>query len=154
MAREHLRAGRSREALKLLEPLTRANPEDTEVDSLAARAEVFSAPKDALARIERLPRNHPWEENAMIVREFGRLFINVDSLPASPLRDAYVDAARALQQEEFEEGARRLIDVLLEKPSFDENHGKAVVLALFKHLGMRHPVSEKFSRSYSMAVNV
>ena len=28
------------------------------------------------------------------------------------------------------------------------------VLALFKHLGMRHPLTEEFFRGYSMAVNV
>ena len=56
--------------------------------------------------------------------------------------------------EAFEEAGRKIIDVLLEKPAYDEGHAKAVMLALFKHLGLRHPVSEKLSRSFSMAVNV
>jgi hypothetical protein len=44
--------------------------------------------------------------------------------------------------------------VLESKPAFDEGHAKAGVLALFKHLGMRHPLTDEFFRQYSMAVNV
>jgi hypothetical protein len=44
--------------------------------------------------------------------------------------------------------------MLLEKPDLDGGRAKSACLAAFKHLGMRHPVSEKLSRAFAMAVNV
>lgn len=154
IAREHLRTGRSKEAFALLDPLSTENPNDQELKSLAARAQVFSDPAGALSRIESLPAVNPWEENTTIVQEFGRLFAAVSASKESPLHAVYAEAASALQREDFEIAAEKLIDVLMTKPDFDGGHAKTACLALFKHLGMRHPVAEKFSRSFSMAVNV
>jgi putative thioredoxin len=154
-AREHLRAGRAGEASRLLEPLVAAEPGDAELLSLSARALVFVDPPGAVSRLERLPRSHPWEENAMIAREFARLFSGGSGdLPEGPARDAYREAADAIRGGRFEEGGRKLIDLLMEAPGFDDGHARAACLALFKHLGMRHPVAEKLSRAFSMAVNV
>jgi hypothetical protein len=44
--------------------------------------------------------------------------------------------------------------VLEEKPGFDDQRARGLCLAVFRHLGMRHPVTEQFFRPYSMAVNV
>ena len=153
-ATDLLAEGASARALAILKPLAAQAPDDFALAILAARAEVFTDPVAALQRVEKLPAAHDWEDGVEIVREFGRLFTTVDTLKASPQKETYIAGARALQAEEFEEAGRRIIDVLLEKPNYDDGHAKAVGRALFKHLGFRHPVSEKLSRSFSMAVNI
>jgi hypothetical protein len=44
--------------------------------------------------------------------------------------------------------------MLPEEPGFDAGRAKALCLVIFRHLGMRHAITEKFSRAYGMAVNV
>jgi len=157
-ARELLRGGRADEAAQLLQPLAEADPDDDELAALTARALVFSSPNDAVALIAELPPTSPWAEMAGLVREFARLFAVADHPPAevaaSPLRERYLAAIRALRAQQYDEALPHFIAVLQEKPGFDGDHARAATLAVFKHLGMRHPLTEEHFRAYSMAVNV
>lgn len=153
-ATDLLAEGASARALEILKPLAMRAPEDPVLAILTARAEVFTDPAAAMERVDGLPANPDWEDGVGIVHEFGRLFTTAESIEPVPQKETYLAGARALQAEQFEEAGRLIVDVLLEKPTFDDGHAKAVGLALFKHLGLRHPVSEKLSRSFSMAVNV
>jgi len=76
------------------------------------------------------------------------------SPPAPRRASRYIAALERLRRESFEAGLTALIEVLGEKPAYDEGRAKAAGLAIFRHLGLRHPLSEKFSRAFSMAVNV
>ena len=157
-ARELLRGGRANEAAQLLRPLAEADPDDDELAALTARALVFSSPNEAVALIAELPPASPWAENAALVREFARLFAVADHPPAevaaSPLREPYLAAIGALRAQQYGEALPRLVAVLQEKPGFDGGHARAATLALFKHLGMRHPLTDEHFRAFSMAVNV
>jgi putative thioredoxin len=157
-ARQLLHGGRADEAAQLLQPLAGADPDDDELAALTARALVFSSPNEAVALIAELAPTSPWTEAAGLVREFSRLFAVADhptpEVAASPLRDRYLAAIRALRAQQFDGALEQLIAVLQEKPAFDGDHARAATLAVFKHLGMRHPLTEKHFRAYSMAVNV
>jgi len=157
-ARELLRGGRAREAAQLLQPLAEADPDDDELAALAARALVFSAPNEAVALIAELPPASPWADTAAMVREFARLFANAGEPPAaraaSPLRERYVAGILALRAQRYEEALREFVAVLQDRPDFDDGHARAATLAIFKHLGMHHPLTAEFFRAYSMAVNV
>ena len=86
------------------------------------------------------------------------LFAVADAPPAewaiSPLRDHYVEAIHALRAEDYARALPEFIGVLQEKPAFDAGHARTATLAIFKHLGMHHPLTGEFFRAYSMAVNV
>jgi putative thioredoxin len=157
-ARELLHASRADEAAQLFRPLAAADPDDRELAALTARALVFSQPDEAVALIVAVPAGSPWEDTVAMVREFARLFAVAGQPPASvaasPLRDSYVAAIGALRAQRYADALRGFIAVLDSKPTFDDGHAKAAVLAVFKHLGMRHPLTEEFFRGYSMAVNV
>jgi putative thioredoxin len=157
-ARELLHSAHAKEAAALLLPLTEAYPDDNELAALTARALVFSKPNEAVALIAELPPASPWEDTVTMVREFARLFAIVGQLPAgvaaSPLRYLYVPAISALRSQRYADALRDFVAVLESKPTFDDGHAKAAVRALFKHLGMRHPLTEQYSRRFSMAVNV
>ncbi len=157
-ARELLRGGRAAEAAQLLHPLAEAEPDDGELATLAARALVFSAPNEAVALIAELAPGSPWTDFAAQVREFARLFAIADRPPAelaaSPLRPRYLDGIAALRAERYGEALAAFIAVLQEDPGFDGGHAKAATLAIFKHLGMHHPLTGEHFRAYSMAVNV
>lgn len=156
-ARELLHSGQARAAAELLQPLAAAHPDDQELAVLTARAMVFGDPEAASRIIAAVPPGSPWADDAGIVEALAVAFrtaVNRSQLAASPLGATYLAAIAALQAGSFEAGLAALIEVLQEKPNFDDGRAKAACRAIFRHLGMRHPLTEKFSRAYSMAVNV
>ncbi len=157
-ARELLHAGRAAEAAALLTPLADAEPADGELAVLAARARVFAAPAEALRRLDVLPVSSPWQDDAGLVRGLAAALAAATDitkrLPAAPRRDRYAAALQALAQEKLRDAVALLIEVLDESPGYDEGRAKAACLAIFKHVGLRHPIAEEFYRRYSMAVNV
>lgn len=157
-ARELLHSAQAEEAATLLCPLAEADPDDNELAALTARALVFSKPNEAVALIAELPSSSPWEDTVTMVREFARLFEFASQplagVAASALRDRYLAAIGALRSQRYADALRDFVEVLENKPTFDDGHAKATVLALFKHLGMRHSLTDEYSQRYSMAVNV
>ena len=157
-ARELLRTGRAAEAHAILAPLAAADRSDEELVALAARARVFSAPSEALALVGEEPGSGPWEEQKELVRALARVFVTAEqggaSLPSSPLKARYLAALADLRAERFPKAFEGLIAVLEEKPGFDSGHAKTACLAAFRHLGMRHPVTEAYLSAFSRATNV
>ena len=155
-ARELLHAGRGAEAARVLEPLAAAEPRDEELTVLRGRALVFGHPAQAEQLVAAVPPASAWADGADLVRTLAGAF-QADpqrpSLPAGPLRDRYLAALAYLQREEFDAGLAALVDVLLEKPAFDAQRARDVARGIFRHLGPRHPLTDKYSRSYSMAIN-
>lgn len=156
-ARELLHAGRAAEAAALLRPLADANPDDEELLVLTARALAFTAPAEAYALVAELPPSSAWNDDAQLVRTllavFGTLDRSVGHLEPSPWRDRYLAALAALRAQDFRRAADGLVALLLEKPRYDGGQARTAALALFRHLGPRHPVSEEFSRPFGMAMN-
>lgn len=156
-ARQLLRSGQAHAALDLLRPLAAAHTVDHELATLTARAEVFSDPAAALIRIAPLPPGSAWTDDAGIITALADAFATLSApapaLADQPWRDTYLTALRDLRAERFDAAARGLIDVLLANPAADGNRARAACLALFRHLGLRHPVSEAHSRRYNLAVN-
>jgi len=156
-ARELLQAGRAGQAAALLRPVTTAHPGDEELAMLTARAVVFGDPAAAVQLVANVPSGSPWAEAAELVANLTAAFQAPTARPE--LKDTrfgtdYLSAIEHLRRESFEAGLAALIEVLQENPGFDGGRAKALCLSVFRHLGMRHPITEKFSRAYSMAVNV
>jgi putative thioredoxin len=157
-ARELLRAGRSVEATALLRPLLQSEPSDVELAALTARALVFVDPAAAVELVAKIPASSPWADGAELVRQLAAGLLAehdaADRLTDTPLRQRYLSALVQLRRESFDTALGTLIEVLLEKPHYDDDRAKALATAVFKHLGPRHPIAEKHSRTYAMAVNV
>lgn len=152
-ARQLLQAARSNDAAAILAPLHAAEPADAELAVLLARARVFGAPADAMRLVEPIPAASPWIDHARAVQALATALLHLPPTSATGLAAQYRQALLALQREDFPAAAAGLVDVLLEKPSFDEDRARQACRALFHHLGPRHAITEEFHRRYSMAVN-
>lgn len=152
-ARQLLQAGRGPAASAILRPLHEADQADAELTVLLARATVFSAPDEARRLVEPIPPASPWIDHARTVQALATALLHLPPATATGLATQYRHALLALQREDFSAAASGLVDVLLEKPSFDDNRARQACRALFHHLGPRHPITEEFHRRYSMAVN-
>ena len=152
-ARSLLQAGRAEEAAALLEPLTAADPGDDELAVLLARAIVFRDPAAAQAGLARIGSGSAWAADADNVRAIAAAFAAPATLQSVPFDADYLNAIAHLRRGEFDAGLARLTSLLQDKPGFDDGRAKALCLAVFRHLGMRHATTEKHFRAYSMAVN-
>ena len=157
-ARELLHAGRAGEAAILLKPVLAADPVDPELLVLTARAVMFSDPAAASSMVAKIVSGSPWAEETKTVSAITAAFETLahpeERLPVHPLRDSYLTSLRDLQAQRFRDAAAGVVGVLQERPDYDQGRAKAACLALFKHLGLRHPVTEEFARAYGMAVNI
>ncbi|MFM2126459.1 MAG: hypothetical protein RL328_2910 [Acidobacteriota bacterium] len=152
-ARGLLQAGRAEEAAAVLTPLAAAHPDDDELAVLSARAEVFRNPKAAEQGLARIGAGSAWAADADNVRAIAAAFAAPASLKSTPPGADYLAAIAHLRRGEFDDGLTRLTALLQDKPGFDDGRAKALCLAVFRHLGMRHATTEKHFRAYSMAVN-
>lgn len=141
----------AREAAALLEPLHAAAPDDAEVTLALARALLF-VDSDRAAN---LAAKSPSDEGSTVttLAQAMALLKDPDRLPPSALRELYFRSLRRLQAQDFRPAAEGLVDLLLEKPAYDEGRARHICRALFQYLGLRHAVTEEFFRRYSMAVN-
>jgi putative thioredoxin len=155
-ARTLLQAGDAPAAAQLLRPLQATLPTEGELAALTARAEAFVDPAAALRLADTVPAGSAWAEDAELARTLATAFLRpsqAPGLPGGPLGLRYREALTRLQAGEFVPGLAALVSVLEEKPSFDDQRARGLCLAVFRHLGMRHPVTEPFFRAFSMAVN-
>jgi putative thioredoxin len=157
-ARELLAAGRAGEAARLLEPLIAREPDDEELAVLTGRALVFSRPAAAHNLVRNIPSGSAWTDGARTVEALAAVLAppaEADQSGTSPIiEQRYRTAVDALRRQQFRDAAAALIEVLSDNPGYDGGRARAACRALFQHLGVRHPISEEFSRAYSMAVNV
>jgi putative thioredoxin len=152
-ARSFMQAGKAAEAAALLSPLAATDPGDDELAVLLARAMVFQDPKAAEQSVARIGAGSAWSGDAENVRAIAAAFTAPASLKSQPLGADYQSAIAHLRRGDFDAGLARLTELLQEKPGFDDGRAKALCLAVFRHLGMRHATTEKHIRAYSMAVN-
>lgn len=74
------------------------------------------------------------------------------SLPDSGSATQYRDAANNLFKERFDDAAEGFIQVLMADRSLDDDGARKACVALFRMLGDKHPVSQKYRRRFSMAL--
>lgn len=153
-ARELLHDGRAADAARLLEPLVAAEPADEELAVLTARALVFSKPAVARTLAGRVDASSPWSEGARHVEALAVVLASSSPSDGTAAGEHYHRARAALRTQDFRTAAAEFIEVLGENPEYDDGRAKAACRALFQHLGIRHPITEEFSRAFSMAVNV
>jgi putative thioredoxin len=155
-AREFLRAGHAAAAAGLLRPLAAAAPDDQELAILTARALVFSDPNAALTLVAPIPAGSPWADGVELVHTLAAAFLTITAparLPDTPLRSRYLAALAELRRESFEAGLSGLIALIAEDPAYADGQARVIGAAIFRHLGLRHPISEKFSRAFSLAAS-
>jgi putative thioredoxin len=73
-------------------------------------------------------------------------------LPDSDSARRYREAANNLFKEQFDDSAEGFIQVLMADRMLDDDGARKACVALFRILGDKHPVSQKYRRRFSMAL--
>jgi putative thioredoxin len=155
-AQRLLAAGSSAQAAEILEPIVNSNPGDFGARVLLAQALLSSAPERIKALLEPVGPDSELADRATALRTLARLALlarEPAGLPDARVRERYLSGAVGVQSGNFAEALPAFIEVLERDKAYDNGGAKEACKAIFQLLGTRHPLTERFFRSFSSAVH-
>lgn len=149
-ARELLDAGKVADAVKLLEPVNAAEPDNERVKVMLAEALLVDQPERATELIASLHEDSDYFTQIEAMRELAALCTTpAASLPEGKGRTEYVAAREALKARDYMGAMDGVIASLEESGSFADGSAARLGKALVKLLGIRHPVIDERYRQFS-----
>ncbi|MCI5081412.1 MAG: thioredoxin [Saprospiraceae bacterium] len=147
---EQLENGNSETVLPKLQALLDENPSLVDVRVAIARHLVWRKPADAINMVEDIKLADAQSEQAEDIRQIAA-FLQTD-LDDSPAGQHLAKAKTAAQQELWAETAQHLIDAVSTDRTFQEDLARKTGIALFRWLGVQHPVSKNYRWRFDMAL--
>jgi putative thioredoxin len=153
-AEQLLEEGRLREAEPLVRQLLATTPDEDKGRVLLARIRVFDNPGEAERLLEGLDIAEASYlqqiEGIRTLIRLWRLKNQPDALPEGPGRNLYLEAIEALSRKDFDTAVERLIDLLRKDRYYDNDGARKAGVAIFTLLGSRHPVTQRWRRTFDM----
>jgi putative thioredoxin len=141
-------------ARKLLEEALAEEPSRAAAKLLFAELLLGDDPARAIKLTHEIP---PDAEEAPHAEALGCLAAaaqrSVDSVPDDPLRPKLLEGLDALRSRDWETALASFTEVVESRRDFAEALAAETGKAIFRYLGIRHPVAEKYHRRFSSAVN-
>ena len=155
-ARNLLAAGRQAEAANLLESVLAAEPGNAPARLALAEAWLATAPARVESLLAHLGADSDLAERATALRRLAGLADlaeHPERLPEAAVRDRFLAGARAVRSGDFAAALEAFIEVIERGRHYQDGAARDACKAIFQHLGIRHPIAERFHRAFSSAVN-
>jgi putative thioredoxin len=155
-ARELLARGDAAAAETLLRPLIDAEPVSPEALILYARSILLNDPQKAAELVRGLEEplfSDELETIAAVVRA-GAIADGSAPLPASPVRDAYLAAARSMLAGDYDSALGGYVGIIREDRYYDDDGSRKACLAIFRLLGEEHEITLRHRRVFASALYV
>ena len=155
-ARAALEEGNHEEAEQLLWPVLEDDPDHDEAQVLMARALAFKDPTraEALANAAEVadPTLRQTRDGVQTITRLLTLADDPSDLPENGVKDTYLNAIRALSNQDFDAALDHFIDVVRTNRDYDEDGARKACVALFTLLGEEHPATQAHRRTFDMAL--
>ena len=155
-ARAALEEGNHEEAEQLLWPVLEDDPDHDEAQVLMARALAFKDPTraEALANAAEVadPTLRQTRDGVQTISRLLTLADDPSDLPENGVKDTYLNAIRALSNQDFDAALDHFIDVVRTNRDYDEDGARKACVALFTLLGEEHPATQAHRRTFDMAL--
>ena len=155
-ARAALEEGNHEEAEQLLWPVLEDDPDHDEAQVLMARALAFKDPTraEALANAAEVadPTLRQTRDGVQTITRLLTLADDPSDLPENGVKDTYLNAIRALSNQDFDAALDHFIDVVRTNRDYDEDGARKACVALFTLLGEEHPSTQAHRRTFDMAL--
>ena len=155
-ARQALNAGDHEEAEHLLWPVLEDNPNHDEAQVLMARALAFKDPARAEVLADAAEVSDPtlrqMREGVKTVIHLHELADDPSALPEDGVKETYVSALEALDNQDIETALEHFIDVVRTNRDYDDDGARKACIALFTLLGEEHPITKEHRRTFDMAL--
>jgi putative thioredoxin len=151
-AQRLLNEGANDAAAKLLEPILENEPGNEEVRVLLAQAVLNSTPERVSPLLQPIGPDSELADKASALRVLGGLAVTnkqPQTLPDANFRDRYLQGASAVASGDFASALEAFIDVLDRDKQYAEGGAKEACKAIFRLLGPRHPLSDRYFRAFS-----
>jgi putative thioredoxin len=151
-----LHEGKRTEAERMLQNILREDPGNQRAKAMLAVCLIFTDPSEALRLIENIddPKTLETVEAIKTLARLIGLAADASSLPASAMREEYLQAADELRGEQFDQALEHFIRVIREDRYFDDDGARKACIAIFRILGEDHPTTQQFRRAFSGALYV
>lgn len=155
----HVERGNREKALQAAQREYDKNRED---EALRIQLALLLLPADvgtARQLTQNLDKHGKYEvelESIAVVQELSEIarhgLPDAEKADAPKLAERYQAGAEALLNQNFELAAEHFIHVIMTDRSFRDDAGRKACIALFKLLGDKHPVTQRWRRRFSMAL--
>lgn len=155
-ARGQLSEGQFVAARDRLAEVLQAEPGNEEARLLHAEALLHTAPDEVLAALEPVDVTSDQADRADALRALAttaRLGQPNAELPPGRFRDRFAEGARAVFAGDWAGALEALIEVVERDKAYADGAAPAACRAIFRYLGVRHPVAEQFHRRFSSALH-
>ena len=155
-AKGALTEGDHEEAEHLLWPVLEDNPDHDEAQILMARALAFKDPSRAQVLADEADVADPdLRQTRESVRTISYLLERGEdpsSLPENGVKDTYLTAIEALDEQDLDTALEKFIDVVRTNRDYDDDGARKACIALFTLLGEQHPLTQEHRRTFDMAL--
>lgn len=153
-AAEMIDEGQLAEAGSLLESFLAANPGSYAARLLLAETQLNQDPAQSLAHLDHVPLGASERPHADALRLIATAAARTpDSLPEDKVKAVLVSGLEALRRRDWDAALEAFIDVTERRPKYASGLAADTGKAIFRYLGIRHPVADKHYRRFSSALN-
>lgn len=139
-----------------LSTVLEAEPGNEEARLLLAEGLLHVAPEEVADTLEPIGAASESSDKAGALRTLAAIatFANApEKLPEAPVKARFLAGARAVKTGDWPVALEALIEVVERNKTYADGQARDACKAIFQHLGLRHPVAERFHRAFSSALH-
>lgn len=153
-AAELIERGDLRKARPLLEQVLAAEPNRHGARVRLAEILLGEAPEQALKILEAVPVEADEADHAEALRILARGVLTPEGqLADDPLKPRLLESFEAIRRRDWARALEVLMDVVETRRSYAGGVAVDLGKAVFRYLGIRHPVAQQYHRRFSSALN-
>jgi putative thioredoxin len=150
-----LAEGAVAKAIKLLNPVLEAEPDNEPARILLAECLLAVDPSRVAATLQVIGTESEYAERAEVLRTLARVALaaeHPEQLPESKVRERYLAGARSIRKGDYASALEAFIEVIEKMRDYDNSGAQEAGKAIFKLLGVRHPIAERYYRAFTSAL--
>src|SRR5690606_25218596 len=141
-------------ARALLDEALSADPHRAAAKLLLAEILLSEDPVKACATLDQVPIDADEATHAQALTLLATASQRTaESLPDGPHRERMLEGLAAIRRRDWDTALAAFTDVVERQRNYADNLAADAGKALFRYLGIRHPVAEKYYRRFSGALN-
>ncbi|MBL9128837.1 MAG: thioredoxin [Verrucomicrobiales bacterium] len=153
-AAECIDEGRLEEARGMLEQALAKDPDRIPAKLLLAEVLLGTDPARAVELLEQVPDHADEAPHARALALLAQASTrDPGTLPDDPSKSRLLEGLAAIRQRDWDTALGAFVDVVERKRGYGDNLAVEAGKAIFRYLGIRHPVADRHYRRFSSALN-
>ncbi len=154
-AKIYLKNGDITTAKAILEDVHKGDLNNSEVKVLLAKILLFEDSKEAKRLIENVDDNLENIELAESINTLNEILTrDVNSLPEASVKEKYLSAIENIKRQDFDSALAKLIGIIREDRSYEDDGARKACIAIFKFLGEENEITIKHRKDFGRALYI